>query len=275
MSRAGGHYNLITWIMSQRLPSFGTTIRMLLLALTAIPVCSVFAEDSANKQNVLIVVTSHGFIGTSDRETGYFLSEVTHPYYELLTAGYNVDIASPKGGKPPMDPRSYKLSDEDNKRFVETASDWNKMETSLRLADIDAANYAAIVFAGGHGTMWDFPDDPDIQRLTRSIYEAGGIVAAVCHGPAALVNVKLSNGNYLVADRTVSTFTNLEERLVWLYSDMPFLLETVLQERGATINKAWIPFMKQTSVDGRLVTGQNPNSAREMATEVVKLLQLQ
>jgi putative intracellular protease/amidase len=170
-----------------------------------------------------------------------------------------------------MDERSHKLSDEDNKRFVETATDWRKMENSILLSSIDAGNYRAIIFAGGHGTMWDFPDSTEIQNLTREIYESGGVVAAVCHGPAALVNVILSDGSYLVAGRKVSTFTNMEERIVRLYSQMPFLLETVLKERGAKIEKS-LPFMKKVTVDGRLVTGQNPNSARELGIQVVNLL---
>lgn len=243
---------------------------MLLMLIWILPLSAIASEK------VLIVVTSHGFIGEneaeSERDTGYFLSEVTHPYYELKAAGFDIDIASPKGGLPPMDPGSYKLSDDDNKRFMETPEDWQKMESTLLLEDIDSQDYAAIVFAGGHGTMWDFPDNADIQRLTKEIYENNGVVAAVCHGPAALVNVTLSNGDYLVANREVSTFTNMEERIVRLYSDMPFLLETRLEQRGANISKAWIPFRNKVSVDERLVTGQNPNSARTMGSEVVQLL---
>lgn len=227
-------------------------------------------------ERVLIVVTSHGYIGedaaSSKGDTGYFLSEVTHPYYQFKQAGFDIDIASPQGGEPPMDPGSYKLNDSDNQRFVSTADDWGKMQNTLKLSDIVADHYSAIVFAGGHGTMWDFPDDPDILRLTRDIYENGGVVAAVCHGPAALVNVTLSNNRFLVSGREVSTFTNFEERIVRLYSDMPFLLETQLKERGAQVKKALIPFMSKVSVDGRLVTGQNPNSARGMAEAVVEIL---
>ena len=245
-------------------------IRFLFLLLPLLP--APLLADS----KVLIVVTSHGVMGQADeadaQKTGYFLSEVTHPYYIFKDAGFSIDIASPKGGEPPMDPRSHKLSDDDNRRFIETADDWQKMQNSLLLAEINADDYDAIVFAGGHGTMWDFPDNADIQRLSRDIYENDGVVAAVCHGPAALVNVKLASGDYLVSGRTVSTFTNLEERIMRLYSDMPFLLETVLKERGANIDKAWIPFMEQVSVTDNLVTGQNPNSARAMAEAVVTLL---
>lgn len=245
--------------------------RFMLLMIWLIPL------SLAANENVLIVVTSHGYIGedeaSSEGETGYFLSEVSHPYYEFKAAGLTIDIASPTGGLPPMDPGSYKLADDDNKRFMETPEDWQKMEATLRLEDIQAEDYAAIVFAGGHGTMWDFPDNADIQRLAREVYENNGVVAAVCHGPAALVNVTLSNGDYLVANREVSTFTNIEERIVRRYKDMPFLLEHRLEHRGANISKSWIPFMKKVSVDERLVTGQNPNSARTMGSEVVQLLQ--
>lgn len=252
-----------------------STVQALTLLCLMLSSFSIFAgaaeEIIGSDRKVLIVVTSHEDLGDTGDKTGYFLSEVTHPYYVLEAAGYTVDIASPKGGLPPMDERSYKLNDEDNKRFVETPSDWARMENSIRLSDIDSSDYAVIVYAGGHGTMWDFPDDPHIQRLTRDIYEAGGIVAAVCHGPAALVNVRLSDGSYLVDGREVSTFTNMEERLVFLYNDMPFLLETKLKERGADIKKSF-PFFKRVTVDGRLVTGQNPNSAREMGEEILKLL---
>lgn len=236
----------------------------------------VFSFEALASEKVLIVVTSHGYMGESAEqnsgETGYFLSEVTHPYYELQSAGFEVDIASPAGGEAPMDPRSFKLSDADNERFVQTPADWQKMQNTLPLAEINAEDYRAIVFAGGHGTMWDFPDNTDIQRLSREIYENGGIVAAVCHGPAALVNVTLSTGDYLVADREVSTFTNFEEHIMRLYSEMPFLLETLLEERGAEVKKSLIPFRGKVSIDERLVTGQNPNSARELGQEVVNLL---
>lgn len=254
-----------------------TRTRCTLISSILLMLMWIFPLSALASEKVLIVVTSHGFIGedeaSSEKDTGYFLSEVTHPYYELKAAGFEIDIASPEGGLPPMDPGSYKLSDDDNKRFMETREDWQKMETTLRLADINSEDYAAIVFAGGHGTMWDFPDNADIQRLTREIYENGGVVAAVCHGPAALVNVTLSDGKYLVANRDVSTFTNMEERIVRLYSDMPFLLETRLEQRGANIHKSWIPFRNKVSVDERLVTGQNPNSARTMGSEIVHLLQ--
>jgi putative intracellular protease/amidase len=251
-------------------------IRLVTIMLCLVTMTGFVQADNSGPANktpakVLIVVTSHSELGTTGKKTGYFLSEVTHPYYVLTKAGYQVDIASPKGGLPPMDERSHKLSDEDNKRFVETATDWRKMENSILLSSIDAGNYRAIIFAGGHGTMWDFPDSTEIQNLTREIYESGGVVAAVCHGPAALVNVILSDGSYLVAGREVSTFTNMEERIVRLYSQMPFLLETVLKERGAKIEKS-LPFMKKVTVDGRLVTGQNPNSARELGIQVVNLL---
>ena len=134
-----------------------------------------------------------------------------------------------------------------------------------------ARGYAAIFFAGGHGTMWDFPDDARLQRLTATIYEKGGVVGAVCHGPAALVNVKLSDGSYLVAGRTVAGFTNEEEEAVGLTKVVPFLLESRMIERGATITKA-ANFQAHSVADARVVTGQNPASATGVAEKIVGLL---
>lgn len=225
-------------------------------------------------QKALIVVTSHSVLGTLGRPTGFYLPEVTHPYYALKDAGFTVDIASPQGGAAPMDPKSRDLNDPENKRFLETPEDAVKLDRTLKLGDIDVRQYGAILFAGGHGTMWDFADSKDVQRTAAAIYEAGGIVAAVCHGPAALVNVRLSNGAYLVAGKRVSTFTDDEERAVKLENVVPFLLESTLRERGAIIEKAglWQP---KVSVDGRLVTGQNPASAQGVGQEVAKLLKAQ
>ncbi len=225
-----------------------------------------------NAKKVLLVVTSHSDLGTTGKKTGYYLPEVSHPYYRLRDAGYEVDIGSPQGGTPPLDENSRNLEDPDNKRFLATAEDWSKMTQSLKLSEIDSSQYRGIVFAGGHGTMWDFADSADIQRLAAEIYEANGVVAAVCHGPAALVNVRLSNGRYLVAGKTVSVFTDEEERAAELTEIVPFLLEKTMRERGANIQKAAL-WQQSVAVDGRLVTGQNPASASELGKQVVRVLQ--
>lgn len=143
--------------------------------------------------------------------------------------------------------------------------------TTGALRTVDPARYDAIFFAGGHGTMWDLPDDPEVHRIIRAVYERGGVVAAVCHGPAALVNVRLSNGAYLVAGKEVSAFTDEEEVAVKLERVVPFALEAALRTRGARFVEA-PNFEKMVAVSERLVTGQNPASAMGVAEEVVKLL---
>lgn len=218
---------------------------------------------------VLIVVTNHGDLGDTGEKTGYYLSEVSHPHHALKEAHLEVEFASPKGGHAPVDPKSMDLEDPVNAAF------WEEHEESLTqtipLAKIDPADYRAIVFAGGHGTMWDFPGNEEIHRITTAIYEGGGVVAAICHGPAALVDVKRTDGNHLVKDRRVAAFTNDEEEAVGLTEVMPFLLETTLVSRGARHVHA-PNFTENVVVDGRLVTGQNPASALGVGREVARLL---
>jgi putative intracellular protease/amidase len=219
----------------------------------------------------LIVVTSHGSLGPTGRPTGYYLTEVAHMYKALVEEGFEVDIASPKGGKAPVDPQSIKLEDTVVRDFWENPATRAKLSRTYWLSDIDPGAYGAILFAGGHGTMWDFPENKEIQRIIQSIYEREGVVGAVCHGPAALVNVVLRDGTYLLAGKQVAGFTNDEEVAVHKEKLVPFALETKLKERGATFVKApeW-----QTNVvaAGRIVTGQNPASAYEVGRRVATLL---
>ena len=220
---------------------------------------------------VLIVVTSHATLGTTGKPTGYYLPEVSHPYAALVEQGITVDIASPQGGKAPLDPKSLDLKDPVNKYFWETTETRAKLENTIPLAKINAESYQAILFAGGHGTMWDFAQDKEIQRLTKEIYENGGFVAAVCHGPAALLNVKLSNGSYLLAGKNVAGFYDAEEKAAGLTDIMPFLLETELVKRGGLYSKADL-WGQHVVTDGRLVTGQNPASASGVGQELANLL---
>lgn len=220
---------------------------------------------------VLIVVTSHATLGSTGKPTGYYLPEVTHPYYELKKAGFEVEIASLKGGKAPMDQSSRDLTDPHNRNFLENPKTAKLLENTLVLADVRADQYKAVLFAGGHGTMWDFADSAAVQRVAAGIYQNGGVVAAVCHGPAALVNVKLSNGTYLVAGKRVTGFTNAEEAAAELTQVMPFLLETKLKERGAQFVGA--PLWQANVIsDGRLVTGQNPASAEGVGAAISRLI---
>lgn len=221
-------------------------------------------------KKVLIVLTSHGMLGTTGKETGFYLPEVTHPEAVFEKAGYTIEYVSPNGGKVPM--TGVDLDDPLNKAFLNDAKKAAQVENTLSPAQIDATQYAAIFYAGGHGTMWDFPENAELAEIAAQIYEQGGIVGAVCHGPAGLINVKLSNGEYLVKNKTVSAFTNEEEVAVGLDKVVPFFLQDKLVERGATHTKAE-DFQKHVVVSDRLVTGQNPASAAGVGEEMVKLMQ--
>ncbi len=227
-------------------------------------------NHTAMKKKVLFVVTSHGIKGSTGQPTGYYLSEVAHPWKVLHDANYEIEFVSPKGGKAPVD--GFNLTDAINKEFWENTAERHKIENTQRPDQVNPNEYAALFYAGGHGTMWDFPDDTALARIAASIYENGGAVAAVCHGPAGLVNVKLSNGSYLVNGKKVNAFTNEEEIAVKLDQVVPFMLETRLRERGAIFEKSplWQPHV---TVDGRLVTGQNPASATGMGEALLKVLE--
>lgn len=218
---------------------------------------------------VLFVVTSHGIKGNTGEPTGYYLGEVTHPLAELQAAGIAVEFASIQGGEPPVD--GLDLDDAINARYWNDAGFREAMRHTQRLGNVDASRYAAIFFAGGHGAMWDFPGNPDVQRVVREIYEAGGVVGAVCHGPAALVDVTLGNGAYLVAGKNLSAFTDAEERAVQLDHVVPFLLASTLERRGAHHQPA-PDWTAKVVVDGRLVTGQNPQSAGGVGAAMRDLL---
>jgi putative intracellular protease/amidase len=221
-------------------------------------------------KKVLIVLTSHATLGTTGKETGFYLPEVTHPEAVFEKAGYTIEYVSPNGGKAPM--TGVDLDDPLNTAFLNDARKTAQIENTLSPAQVDATQYAAIFYAGGHGTMWDFPENAELATVASQIYEQGGIVGAVCHGPAGLINVKLSNGEYLVKGKTVSAFTNDEEVAVGLDQVIPFFLQDKLVERGATYTKAE-DFQKHVVVSDRLVTGQNPASAAGVGEEMVKLMQ--
>jgi len=225
----------------------------------------------SESQRVLFVVTSHGQLGDTGKETGYFLREVAYPHKALKEEGYQVDFVSPKGGATPMDPISKDLDDEVNKAFVENEALMTTLQDTLTPETIDPSNYVAIFYAGGHGTMWDLPDCEALARIAVAIYEEGGAIGAVCHGPAGLVNMKLSDGSYLVAGKRVASFTDEEEQAVGLENVMPFLLASELKKRGAIHTKAG-NFKPHVEVDGRLVTGQNPPSAKGAGEALVQVL---
>lgn len=218
---------------------------------------------------ILFVVTSHGEKGATGEPTGYYLSEVTHPWDVLRRAGYDIDFVSPKGGKPPVE--GVELNDPVNAAFWSDATGRDRIERSGKLGEADPADYVALFFAGGHGTMWDFPDNEEIARLVRAFWKDGKVVAAVCHGPSALVDVKLEDGRYLVEGKRVNAFTDDEEKAVGMDKTVPFLLESRLTEHGARFEKSGL-WEAHVAVDGRLVTGQNPQSAKGVGEAMLKLL---
>ena len=222
-------------------------------------------------KKILCVVTSNNVKGATGIPTGFWLSELTHPLEKFSAAGFKFELASIKGGKPPIDRDSLDFSDAVNKKFWDDADFQNKLANTLKLDDVNANDFDAIFFAGGHGVMWDFADSQTIDKVTREIYEHGGIVSAVCHGPAALVNVKLSSGKFLVEGKNLTSFTNGEEAEVQATEIVPFLLETELKNHGA-IHHAAANWSNHVVEDGRLVTGQNPASAAAVGDAVVKLL---
>ncbi|MFU8926991.1 type 1 glutamine amidotransferase domain-containing protein [Acinetobacter puyangensis] len=224
-------------------------------------------------QRILFVLTSHDRKSVADAPegapSGFYLSEVTHPHKVLTEAGFSIDFVSPKGGKTHVD--GLNLNDPVNAEFWNDPTLRAATENTLAPSQIDPDVYDAIFYAGGHATMWDFPDNAELALIAARIYERGGVVSAVCHGPAGLVNIKLSDGRYLVTGKKVSAFTNDEENAVGLYDIVPFLLADVLEERGAKHLPA-ANFEAQVVVSERLVTGQNPASAKGVAEAMLPLL---
>ncbi len=210
-------------------------------------------------KKVLFVITSHDKKGETSQPTGYYLAEVSHPWDVLSSAGYEIDFVSPKGGKAPVD--GFDLEDPINKKFWDNLEYRNKIENSMKPSEVKPEEYSAIFYAGGHGTMWDFKDNVELAKIAAQIYESNGIVSAVCHGPAGLINIKLSNGKYLVDGKKINSFTNEEEIAVGLEKVVPFMLETKLIERGAIFEKSGL-WQKHIVTDQRVITGQNPQSAQ-------------
>lgn len=221
-------------------------------------------------KKVLFVVTSCNVKGATGIPTGFNVAEVAHPLDKLEENGIEVTVASIKGGAAPTDGLEDK-NDPVIAKYLANEDFLNAIANTIKIDDAKVSDYDAIFFAGGHGTMWDFPDNPAVLKLVPEFYESGKIVSAVCHGPAALVNVKLSNGSYLVNGKKVAAFTNGEEEEVQSTNVVPFLLETALIHHGA-LHQSSPNWSNKVVVDGRLVTGQNPQSAAGVGEALVKLL---
>ena len=223
--------------------------------------------------NILIVLTSHDKLGNTQEKTGFWLEEFASPYYTLLDAGANITIASPKGGKPPLDPKSdaADFQTESTKRFKADEKANEVLATTVKLSSVKESDFDAVMYPGGHGPLWDLTTDTDSIGLIEAFVKADKPVASVCHAPSVLLNVKLSNGEYLVKGKKVTGFSNTEEEAVQLTDIVPFLLEDALQSKGAIYSKVddWHSY---AITDGKLITGQNPGSSQAVAKELLKLL---
>lgn len=221
---------------------------------------------------VLMVLTSHDKLGDTGEKTGFWLEEFAAPYYVLKDAGAEIILASPKGGQPPLDPKSDKpdFQTDDTRRFAKDADAQEHLANTVTLASIDPDDFDAVFYPGGHGPLWDLTDNPDSLHLIETLYAAGKPVATVCHAPTVLINAKDPDGHYLVENKNLTAFSNSEEDAVGLSQIVPFLLEDALKKRGAVYHKGedWASFVQ---VDGHLITGQNPGSSAETAQALLKL----
>jgi len=226
-------------------------------------------------KKALIVVTNHSdFENPKADPTGLWLSELTHFYDVFEEAGIEMDIVSPQGGTVPVDSRSLGrfLLDKAARSRYEDPAFMALLDNTKSFTEVDWEDYDVLYFAGGHGAMWDFAENDELQALVRNMYESERVVAAVCHGVAALQNVRLSNGDYLIAGKNGTSFAYLDERIGGVKKFVPYNLQKRVEERGMVYSKARIPLAGHTVADGRLITGQNPNSATETALKTLQAI---
>lgn len=218
-------------------------------------------------KRILMVVTSHDRIDAT-HSTGLWFEEFATPYQEFVSQGFEVVVASPRGGAAPIDQRSEPKPEE----AAQTAQARSVLRQTLPLSEVSATNFDAIFLPGGHGTMFDLPENTTLQHLLGDFASQDKVVAAVCHGPAGLVGARLTDGTPLVAGKTITAFTNDEERAAELDQLMPFLLESQLRELGGrfVVQPNWSDHIER---DGKLITGQNPQSSKSIAKAVIETLQ--
>ena len=224
-------------------------------------------------RKVLVVLPSHDQLGNTGQKTGFWLEEFTDPYYKFIDSGYEVTIASPRGGKPPVDPKSIQRENqsESTQRFERDKSAQAKLENTLVLSQISANDYDTLFLPGGHGPMWDLSSDENMKKIVEDFYSDKKLVSAVCHGPAGLLQATDRNGNSILKGKRITGFTNNEESAVGLTKTVPFSLENRMKELGGKFEKGqdFKPFIVS---DGQLITGQNPKSALPAAEKVVEIL---
>jgi putative intracellular protease/amidase len=222
---------------------------------------------------VLFVMTSHDQLGNTGKKTGFWIEEFAAPYYKLADAGVDITIASPKGGQPPIDPKSEEpdAQTEATKRYYQDQALQEKLSQTVKLSQVSAHDFDAVFYPGGHGPLWDLANDQDSIKLIEEFYNQQKPVAAVCHGPAVLTQTKAPNGEPLVKGKKVAGFTNSEEEAVQLTDIVPFLVEDKLKALGGNYSKGpdWGPYVV---TDGLLITGQNPASSEPAAEALLKML---
>ena len=217
-----------------------------------------------------MVLTSHDTLGDSGEKTGFWLEEFAAPYYVFKDAGADITIVSPKGGQPPLDPKSDEpdFQTAATERFKADAQAVAELANSLLLANVSADDFDAVFYPGGHGPLWDLTDDPDSIALIETMFAAGKTVSAVCHAPAAFRKTKAEDGSPIIEGKSVTGFSNSEEDAVQLTDIVPFLLEDELIAIGGNYSKGpdWLPYVL---TDGNLITGQNPASSEQVAQAVL------
>ena len=226
-------------------------------------------QECAPCRNVLFVLTSHESLGDSGKKTGFHLAEVTHAWRALRETGHTVDFASIAGGAPPIDAEDR--GDPINADFLDQQDSNTAIRNTKKISDVDPHQYCGVYFAGGHGAMWDFSGNENVRHIIRDIYERGGVVAAICHGVAALLDVQMTDGRYLLKHKRVTAFTNAEEAEVGTEKIVPFSLEDRIEREGAEF-VGGENFAATVIVEGQLITGQNPASARGVAEEMIAYL---
>lgn len=223
----------------------------------------------------LFILTSHDTLGDTGKPTGFYWEELAAPYWILSDAGWQIELASIKGGKPPADPSSAEGDAMTNevRRLLADEAVMNKLENTTKVEDVEVSGCDIVFLPGGHGTMWDLPNSKALGDLLGRAFDKGAVVGAVCHGPAGLLSARLASGDPLVHGRRVAGFTNSEEDAVGLSDIVPFMLEDQLKAQGGHHQKGpdWQPF---AVADGNLVTGQNPASSAEVARLMLKAADL-
>lgn len=233
------------------------------------------SRKNTPRKRILAVVTSASEYGKAGYRTGLWLGELTHFYDVVTEAGHEVVIASVEGGRVPLDPESLGtliLKQGGTGKRYEDRAFMDLLADTPSLADVAAEDFDAVYLAGGHGTMFDFPGNADLAAAIRRVDDRGGVVSAVCHGPAGLVGLQGEDGSPFLKGRKVTGFSWPEEKLAGRADVVPFRLDRRLKEEGASYTKALRPTAAKVVTDGRLVTGQNPTSAEGVAKQVVKLL---